>query len=78
MYVITIWKCSLWKIEFSQENLQNLASPVAEISQKDATRIQWEITEEEIQAEELQQISEFVHQGACPEERREGLSQKRG
>ena len=62
-----------------QENLQKLAAAVAEIEERDATQIEWEIKAEEIWVEfqqiwvgGLQQISGSVNQGAGAEERGQG------
>ena len=46
--VIASWKCPLLKIVLLQENLQKLAAAVAEIEERDATQIEWEIKAEEI------------------------------
>ena len=74
--VIASWKCPLLKIVLLQENLQKLAAAVAEIEERDATQIEWEIKAEEIWVEfqqiwdgGLQQISGSVHKGAGAEER---------
>ena len=74
--VIASWKCPLLKIVLLQENLQKLAAAVAEIEERDATQIEWEIKAEEIWVEfqqiwdgGLQQIGGSVHQGAGAEER---------